>query len=163
MGKEQDSKNLDDLFGTTQGFGGFGTGNSDKFNIGSFGNGFCGNYNRGFGTHGFGERLDSYIMNPVDKTKEIIDNYEKEVKRADKDTRSDLINIDIELGKMSYPELAMSNRTPYPWLGAGYSRAKVKESVTNIVKRDRGAIAVLEATVAILSAALIITHIKKKK
>lgn len=64
---------------------------------------------------------------------------------------------------MSYPELAMSNRTPYPWLGAGYSRAKIKESVTNIVKRDREAITVLEATVAILSAALIVTHIKKKK
>ena len=163
MGKEQDSKNLDDLFGTTPRFGEFGTGNSDKFNIGSFGNGFCSNYNRGFGTQEFGERLDSYIMNPVDKTKEIIDNYEKEVKRADKDTRSDLINIDIELGKMSYPELAMSNITSYPWLNAGYSRAKIKESVTNIVKRDREAITVLEATVVILSAALIITHIKKKK
>ena len=57
----------------------------------------------------------------------------------------------------------MGNRTSYPWLGAGYSRAKVKESVTNIVKRDRRTITVLEATVAILSAALIITHIKKKK
>lgn len=163
MGKEQDNKNLDDLFGTTPRFGEFSTGNSDKFNIGSFGNGFCGNYNRGFGTKGCGEGLDSYIMNPVDITKEIIDNYEKEVKRADKDTRSDLINIDIELGKMSYPELAMGNRTSYPWLGAGYSRVKVKESVTNIVKRYRKAIEVLEATVAILSAALIITHIKKKK
>lgn len=159
MGREQDSKNLDDLFGTTPRFGEFGTGNSDKFNIGSFGNGFCGNYNRGFGTKEFGEGLDSYIMNP----KEIIDNYEKEIERADRDTRSDLINIDIELGKMSYPELVMGNRQPYPWLGAGYSRTKVKESVTNIVKRDREAIAVLEATVAILSAALIITHIKKKK
>ena len=149
MSREQDSKNLDGLFGTKSRFGEFGTGN----------------YNRCFGTNKFGERLDSYIVNPVDKNKEIIDNYEKEVNRADKDTRSDLINIDIELGKMSYPELAMSmsNGTIYPWLGAGYSRAKVKESVTNIVKRDRRAIAVLEATVAILSTALIITHIKKKK
>lgn len=149
MGKK-DSKNLDELFGPTQGFGGFG----------GFGNGFRGNYDRGFGTHEFGTGSSTGIPTP---TKEIIDNYEKEVKRADKDTRSDLINIDIELGKMSYPELAMSNRTPYPWLGAGYSRTKVKESVTNIVKRDREAIAVLEATVAILSAALVITHIKKKK
>lgn len=157
MGKEQDSKNLDDLFGTTPRFGEFGTGNSDKFNIGSFGNGFCGNYNRGFGTQEFDK------ANPASQFMEIVDNYEKEVKRADKDTRSDLVNIDIELGKMSYPEIVMGNRPPYPWLGAGYSRAKVKESVTNIVKRDREAITVLEATVAILSAALVITHIKKKK
>lgn len=147
MGKEQDNKNLDDLFGTTPRFGGF----SD---------GFHENYDRGFGTREFGTGSSTGIPTP---TKEIIDNYEKEVKRADKDTRSDLINIDIELGKMSYPELAMGNRTSYPWLGTGYSRAKVKESVTNIVKRDRRTIAVLEATVAILSTALIITHIKKKK
>lgn len=161
MGKK-DSKNLDNLFGPTQEIGNsgnFGTGSFDtgSFGTGSFGNGFCGNYNRGFGTQEFDK------ANPASQFMEIVDNYEKEVKRADKDTRSDLINIDIELGKMSYPELAMSNRTPYPWLGAGYSRAKVKESVTNIVKRDREAIAVLEATVAILSAALVITHIKKKK
>lgn len=146
MGKK-DSKNLDDLFGPTQEIG----------NLGGFGTGFCGNYNRGFGTQGFDK------INPASQFMEIVDNYEKEVKRADKDTRSDLVNIDIELGKMSYPELVMGSRPSYPWIGAGYSRAKIKESVTNIVKRDREAIAVLEATVAILSAALIITHIKKKK
>lgn len=147
---KKDSKNSDELFGPTQGFGGFG----------GFGNGFRGNYDRGFGTREFGTGSSTGIPTP---TKEIIDNYEKEIERADRDTRSDLINIDIELGKMSYPELVMGNRPPYPWLGAGYSRTKVKESVTNIVKRDREAIAVLEATVAVLSAALIITHIKKKK
>lgn len=149
MGKK-DSKNLDNLFRPTQGFGGFD----------GFGDGFHENYDRGFGTREFGTGSSTGIPTP---TKEIIDNYEKEIERADRDTRSDLINIDIELGKMSYPELVMGNRPPYPWLGAGYSRTKVKESVTNIVKRDREAIAVLEATVAVLSAALIITHIKKKK
>lgn len=159
MGKK-DSKNLNDLFGPTQEIGNSGSFGTGSFGTGNLGNEFRGNYDRGFGTHEFGTGSSTGIPTP---TKEIIDNYEKEIERADRDTRSDLINIDIELGKMSYPELVMGNRPPYPWLGAGYSRTKVKESVTNIVKRDREAIAVLEATVAVLSAALIITHIKKKK
>ena len=81
-----------------------------------------------------------------DTAKGIIEGYEKEITKVDSDTRDDLIGIDIELGKM----IALQG------FGAGYSRLKVKEHITNITKRYR------EAVIA-LSAALTFVNIKNKK
>lgn len=64
-----------------------------------------------------------------------------------------MIGIDIELGKM----IALQG------FGAGYSRLKVKEHITNITKRYKEAVIALEVAVIALSAALTFVNIKNKK
>lgn len=161
MAKQEKDVNLDEMFGATnrEGFGrGFG---AVPFGGGTFGTPY------GFGTApfcatGFGDtpgfkgdlkdgRLPHYATTP--RSLDIINDYEDEIKKADADTKEDLIGIDIELGRLS----------AFQGFGAGYSRVKIKEHVANITKRYREVVYTLSAATCILGTALIIEKIRNKK
>lgn len=144
---KKDKINLDEIFGEA-GKDGFGTCGFGNFNFGGrelFDNtpGFKGDFVCG--------RLPHYAMTP--RELDVIDDYENEISKSDSNTRDDLINIDIELGRLS----------AFNGYGGSKSRIEIKKHVSNITKRYREAVLTLSTATCILGLALVIERIKNRK
>lgn len=138
---------LDELFGEAgkEGFGTCGFGNCNFGGRTLFDNppGFNGDFTSG--------RLPHYAMTP--RELDIIDDYENEISKSDSDTKDDLINIDIELGRLS----------AFNGYGSSKSRIEIKKHVSNITKRYRETVLALGTATCMLGAALVIERIKNRK
>lgn len=84
---------------------------------------------------------------------DIIDDYENEIYKSDSSTKDDLINMDIELGRLS----------AFNGYESGKSKIEIKKHVYNIAKRYREAVLALSTATCVLGAALVIERIKNRK